>query len=690
MSLMADSESDVEFSRKQLRTPEEMKVEITKEKELIRLKEERFITMFRPSLEEDLALLDMKKSNQTQQQTQTGSRRSRNRRGGDSRLGGYHIKKQNSGQFLRSDHERKNQLDFAVQRKKDMMNIRKSMRPISRNSVSEQDDKPTSQILQQIQQAQSNVLTESPQVNHGVSAEQMFESALGKTDHDLQRFHGKYFGQEAILSFNEKFKQAGRLLERYPNEKDLPEELKTPRSIYLRGVEKSNLLPLPLLIRSENAPLTLDLGRRGLGDLRVKPIIDVIDELPALHSINLSDNRLTDVTLMPLASKLPLMETLTYLDLSFNKIDECSHTIMDYLRSESCKLRSLILNGADVDDQECVNLASAISQNKSLKTLSLSRNLIGKAELLNVLHPDLVTGGEALGQMLRANNTLTKLDLSWNSIRLDSAIALSKSLEVNQTIRVLLLGYNSFGDMPSQYLGKALKINKSLTELDLESNSINPKAATVLANAISFNETLLKLNINGNTLGKIGAQALVAAIQRSSTESRKLQVSFVNCDCSKDDDNIFSAANPHGTWRMNLREPYGQMVAAECLYLANYKAGCRIVRILHNGNPVTLERSYVASADEGEAGAQKKFKLEEFYKNCRLAANELLASNFVESSKYLNNLLTQFGFRMDEENRLSVLKKTQELWVAKAKREGRDVRFPIFVVIWPLLIMRFI
>lgn len=645
-----------------------MKVEIAKEKEVLRLKEERFITMFRPSLEEDLALLDFKKSNQPQQQVQTGSRRNRNRRGADSGLGGYHIKKQTSTHLLKSDNERKNQLDFAVQRKKDMINMRRnSMRPISRESSSGKIS------LQQLQQPTPPGSPPLINPTPGVSAEQMFESALGKADHDLQRFHGKYFGQDAVLAFNEKFKQAGRLLERYPDEKDLPEELKTPRSMYLRGVEKDNLLPLPLLLRSENAPLSLDLSRRGLGDKRVKPIIDVIAELPALHSINLSDNRLTDMTLMPLASKLPLMETLTFLDLSFNKIDECSQTIMDYLRSSSCKLRSLILNGADVDDQECVNLASAISQNKSLKTLSLSRNLIGKAELLNVLHPDLVTGGEALGQMLRTNNTLTKLDISWNSIRLDSAVALSKSLEVNQTLRVLLLGYNSFGDMPSQYLGKALKVNKSLTELDLESNSINPKAATVLANAISFNETLLKLNINGNTLGKIGAQALVAAIQRSSTESRKLQVSFVNCDCNKDDDNIFSAANPHGTWRMNLREPYGQMVASECLYLANYKAGCRIVRILHNGNPITLERSYVASADEGEAGAQKKFKLEEFYKNCRLAANELLASNFVESSKYLNNLLTQFGFRMDEENRLSVLKKTQELWTAKAKREGRDV-----------------
>ena len=88
---------------------------------------------------------------------------------------------------------------------------------------------------------------------------------------------------------------------------------------------------------------------------------------------------------------------------------------------------------------------------------------------------------------------------------------------------------------------------------------------------------------------------------------------------------IFSAGSPHGTWRLNLKEPYGQMVAAECLYLANYKAGCTIQRLLYNNNQVTLERSYILKAEDGEEGALKKFKLDEFYKHSRIAANQLIA-----------------------------------------------------------------
>lgn len=488
----------------------------------------------------------------------------------------------------------------------------------------------------------------------------------------MEHFHS-YFGQKSRSEFNLKFKSASLLLDRYADDEEVPEKMRTPRTLFLRESAKDNLIPLPLILRKESNPVGIYLGNRGLGDTKIWPCIKVIETLPAVQYVDFSDNRLTDLSLIPFAAKLIQMPHLTYLDLSFNKMDESSATIMSYLADEGCKLQTLMLNGADVDDSECVNLAQSLSQNKSLMTLGLSRNLIGTSEMLNVLHPDLETGGEAIGAMLKVNSTLTKLDLSWNSIRLDSAIAIAQSLKFNKALQILQLAYNSFGDYPSQVLGKMLKYNNTLTELDIESNSMTPKAATVLANAISFNEALIKLNINGNVLGKIGAEALVAAIQRSSTADRKLAVSFENCDCYKDDGNIFSAANPQGVWRMNLREPYGQMVATECLYLANYKAGCRIVKMLYNDQEVKLERSFTSEDGDAATIQQKRFKMEEFLRNSRQAAMDLLSGNMAEASTSMQRLLTQFDFRMQEEDREVILQKTLDLWTVKAKREGRDV-----------------
>jgi hypothetical protein len=570
----------------------------------------------------------------------------------------YNINKLLGGNdpFMKSENERKENLDKAVQKKKDKKDdlFHKRRASVAVNAKTALHD------LEEEKKLDEKELASKP-------AEAGENEMEGQTE--------KYFGEKARVSFAKRFKDAAKDFEKYPYDSMLPEEKRTPRSMYLREVSKQKLLPLPIILRKESNPMGVHLPHRGIGDVRMGPMIAVMDNLPGIQTVDLRDNRLTDITLIPLAAKLLQFKSLTYLDLSFNKIDKSSATIMDFLKSEDCKLLTLMLNGADVDDGECKNIADALSFNKSIRTLCLSKNLIGNEELLNVLNPSMVTGGEAIGDMLRLNDTITELDLSWNGIRLDSAIAIAEALEVNNSLKTLLLGYNSFGDMPSQILGRTLKVNTGLTLLDIEYNSITPKAATVMANAISFNETLLKLNINGNVLGKIGAQALVGAIQRSSRENRALQVSFINCDCVLDEGNIFSAANPHGTWRLNLKEPYGQMVAAECMYLANFKAGCRIVKLWVNQQLVTLERSYIVSSEEGEAGVLKKFKLEEFYKNSRIAATELLAENMPEASKALNNLLTQFDFKMEEEMRLIVLQKTLELWTAKAKREGRDVRF---------------
>ena len=120
-----------------------------------------------------------------------------------------------------------------------------------------------------------------------------------------------------------------------------------------------------------------------------------------MEVINLCDNRLTDASLMPLALKLERLTSLTSLDLSHNKIDDSSRVIQAYICSERCTLRSLALEGADIDDAECCSLVDALIANRSIETLSLAKNKIGSNELLNVVMPDVETGGEALARLLR-------------------------------------------------------------------------------------------------------------------------------------------------------------------------------------------------------------------------------------------------------------------------------------------------
>ena len=55
---------------------------------------------------------------------------------------------------------------------------------------------------------------------------------------------------------------------------------------------------------------------------------------------------------------------------------------------------------ADIDDFECAAFMSAFEKNTSVEELVMPRNRIGEAEQLNVVKPEITTGGEAIASML--------------------------------------------------------------------------------------------------------------------------------------------------------------------------------------------------------------------------------------------------------------------------------------------------
>lgn len=359
----------------------------------------------------------------------------------------------------------------------------------------------------------------------------------------------KYFGDQARISFQRDYGTAYRDLNKIiDGEINFTKAKSSPRSKYLREVALQRLPPLSLLMRKQEDPKGLDISHRGIGDKKMLPLVNVIEKLPLLQSVIVCDNRLTDISLTPLMMKLPALPQLMHLDLSYNKIDECSEYLMDYLRNEACRLQILILDGADVDDIECTHIAEALTMNTTLLSLSLKNNKIGTAESQNVATPNFVTGGEGLGCMLLKNKSILELDLSWNYIRLDSACAIAEALIVNDTLRVLRLAHNGFGDLGTQVMGVAIKQNQRLQVsaylvfgifglfvhlsllsrkvLDMAYNQVTPKAAAVLQNGLVHNDKLNTLVLDGNILGQIGARALVSAVQRASGEGRILRITF--------------------------------------------------------------------------------------------------------------------------------------------------------------------
>ncbi|RHY22968.1 hypothetical protein DYB32_009341, partial [Aphanomyces invadans] len=299
-------------------------------------------------------------------------------------------------------------------------------------------------------------------------------------------------------------------------------------------------------------------GTRARSQRRHRASIDLVFceclvELPMVHSLNLRNNRLTDAGIAAVvrvrrrrrhravvvsmarknsrrAQAVMNKPDLCTLDLSENKVDgDGAAALAAYMATATCGLSTLLLSHCDlgtigggggvieaththVDDGEARAFASAMCTNRTCHTLDLSRNLIGANEALNVVQPDLVTGGEALAEMLATNGHLTVLNLSWNFLRLNSAVELGRALAQNNTLKALNLSYNAFGNDGAQAIGCALQHNMCLESLDMSNNNIPSQAAFVMAESLHHNDTLTLLAMDGNPLGRIGGMTLLHAI----------------------------------------------------------------------------------------------------------------------------------------------------------------------------------
>lgn len=477
----------------------------------------------------------------------------------------------------------------------------------------------------------------------------------------------KYIGIEAKKEFQLLYRKANRDFSIYVKDEDVPEAKRTPRSLYLREIEKNKLLPLSIILRKEKFENGIYLANRGLGDLHIAPLVEMIHTLPNIDTVDLNDNRLTDITLMPLMLKLVNMPSLTHLDLSNNKMDDSSEVIMEYIKANNCSLVTLILNGADVDDGEAGNLADAISVNTSITTLCLSHNLLGKEELASMNNSNIITGGVAIGKMLEVNRTLTKLDLSWNAIRLNSAEKFATSLKKNSVLKELYLGHNGFGDNATQIIGRTLKSNISMEAIDLSYNSLHPQSIAVLANSLVFNEAMSFINLDGNILGRVGTQAMVAAIQRASGKVRSLHISFNDCDCRKNEPGLFDPANPAGEYEVDLSTPYGVMVVDEAFYLANYRAGVSLTYLEYKSNEffhVIRLTTEITKINNG------KFNPDEFKKLTKLIATLIQEGKRkeLEASENLCKLLNLFTFNISKTNALQAIRIIKTQWDEKVTK----------------------
>jgi hypothetical protein len=190
-----------------------------------------------------------------------------------------------------------------------------------------------------------------------------------------------------------------------------------------------------------------------------------------------------------------------------------------------------------------------------LKDIDLSHNLIGQAENLNTVMPDVVTGGEALADLIDNDDcVLETLKVGWNMIRLDGAIELMHAIKANTSLTYLDVSYNALSHQGGLTLGDSMLYNTSLRTLVISQNNLDASACFTICSALIANHSINRIFMDGNPIGDVGAKALMRV---ASTVGGRVKVNANNCNIAiKDEKAWFHYSAPINQYDLDMSNPY--------------------------------------------------------------------------------------------------------------------------------------
>jgi Ran GTPase-activating protein (RanGAP) involved in mRNA processing and transport len=163
------------------------------------------------------------------------------------------------------------------------------------------------------------------------------------------------------------------------------------------------------------------------------------------------------------------------------------------------------LSGKNITDQDCVEIANFLKENKTINFLNLSQNRIGDQ------------GAWAIANSLKVNKFVTNLNLNQNRIGDEGAFRIADSLKVNKSVICLGLDQNQIGDLGAIAIADSIKVSTTIDKVCLGQNLIGDQGACAIAASLKVNKTLTLLYLNHNQIGDRGATD-IAKILRGDNE----------------------------------------------------------------------------------------------------------------------------------------------------------------------------
>jgi hypothetical protein len=280
-------------------------------------------------------------------------------------------------------------------------------------------------------------------------------------------------------------------IDRFDNEAEILRLVAEALMIMMIGEEENNVFNV---VRQRSVVTHLELGSpNATGDLSLRSAL-------ALHDAFRVNNTIQELQIFDLSDHLSMLLEGVAASFSIKKLKllRCNISPRDFLHFSN--LQALYFSERRLDNEAVTALAHALKPGGSLnrlEDLGLYRCGMDCARVTEI------------AAALRSNTCMRTLDLSYNLIGDEGAIALSNALLTNKTLTTLRLSLTTVGDNGAVALAGMLKTNTFIEALILTQALITVRGNSALLDASYYNLSLVELQVeNASTADKRHRQTL--------------------------------------------------------------------------------------------------------------------------------------------------------------------------------------
>ena len=275
-------------------------------------------------------------------------------------------------------------------------------------------------------------------------------------------------------------------------------------NIAYNGIQEEGIANLSTLIAKNTKIISLFVGGNYICDKGLKNLIKYLQEGSKISYLFLDNNNITIKGAEYLAELISYHPFIRAINLKNNKL--CDEGVIKIFNAieKGTKIISIDLTNTSITNKSIDRMAIALKGKKTIGNITLNRNKLGKESCVS------------LGKFISTNESV--IDLNLSKCDLAQGIEhLFDQLSKNITLTRIDISKNSIGKKSQSFLSiiPCLKENKFITEINFDDNGLDDTDIKVLCHAMSENHTIKKISIKSNDYSSEILPDMLTGIEKS-------------------------------------------------------------------------------------------------------------------------------------------------------------------------------